>query len=304
MNAQYRRAAAHGGARRPPKNRLDAALNYAARGLPVFPCQWQGERRKRPLVKRGLYAASRDPTQIGDWWEHWPEALIGLPTGRASGFVVLDVDTRGAGNGFDTLANLGFAILPETPMGHTTSGGLHLYFEAPKHPEISNTAGERGSGIGRGLDWRGGGGYVIAPSPGSGYSWDPHWNLDTVPLAPVPAGLLPHERERWGATARSVMPSAGLSPYAEAALDGACRAIIAAPDGAQEATLNAEAFAIGTLAGASAIPTDFALKTLLWAARQIRDHDPRRPWRTREIETKVERSFVAGTRRPRKARHA
>jgi hypothetical protein len=151
------------------------------------------------------------------------------------------VDVKDGRYGFDTLDALGFAILPETPMAHTASGGLHLYFAAPDVVEIACTEGDRGSGIGVGPDWRGSGGYVILPSPGSGYSWDPHWNFDTVALAQVPPALFPRGPERTAA-ARPVRPTTGLSPYAEAALDSACRRIIEAPPGQQEGTLNAECF--------------------------------------------------------------
>ena len=90
---------------------------------------WKGEHRKRPLVERGLYAATIDRDQIRNWWRRWPKALIGLPTGRTSDTVVLDIDVKRADtNGLDTLAELGCAILPDTPLVHTASGGLHLYF--------------------------------------------------------------------------------------------------------------------------------------------------------------------------------
>jgi putative DNA primase/helicase len=283
---------------------LEPALGYARRGWPVFPCHWAGEQRKRPLIERGLLGATRDEAQIRDWWGRWPNALIGIPTGRATGFVVLDVDTKGAVNGFDTLAELGFAILPNTPMVHTPTGGLHLDFRALDNPEIRNTAGAKGRGIGVGLDWRGEGGYVVVPSPGSGYHWDPHWNVDTVPLHPVPNALLPREPARLLTGARSVRPATGLSPYAEGALDGACRRIIAAPDGEQEQTLNGEAFAIGGLAGAGALPIDFARGVLIWAARQIPNYNRRHLWRAREIEVKVNRAFEDGMRCPRKLRRA
>jgi Bifunctional DNA primase/polymerase, N-terminal len=231
----------------------------------------------------------------------WPSALIGVPVGRSRGFVVLDVDVKDDAYGFDTLAELGFAILSNTPMVHTASGGLHLYFATPDGPEVRNTAGGRGSGIGAGLDWRGEGGYVIAPSPGSGYRWDPHWNLDSVPLASVPTALLPREPKR-PATTRPVRPAAGLSPYAETALDRACRRIIGAPAGEQEITLNSEAYAIGTLAGAAVIPADFARRALIWAARQIPDYDQRHAWRGSEIERKINRGFSDGMHHPWEAR--
>jgi putative DNA primase/helicase len=283
---------------------LDSALGYARHGWPVFPCHWAGERRKRPLIERGLHAASRDEAQIRAWWRRWSNALIGIPTGRTTGFVVLDIAIRGANSGFDTLAELGFAILLDTPMVHTVSGGLHLYFETPDHPKIRNTASGKGRGIGRGLDWRGEGGYVVMPSPGSGYDFDPHWNLDTAALAAVPATLLPRKTKLPATPARPIRPTIGLSPYAEAALDSACRRIIATAAGEQEITLNGETFAIGTLAGAGAIPFDFARRALLWAARQIPDYDHRRPWRAAEIERKITRALVDGMRHPREPRHA
>jgi len=38
---------------------------------------------------------------------------------------------------------------------------------------------------------------------------------------------------------------------------------------------------------------------LLWAARQMRDHDPARPWLLAEVEFKVNRAFNDGMRNPR-----
>jgi hypothetical protein len=285
---------------------LDQALEYAAGadGWPVFPCAPDGTDRKKPLTQHGLRDATIDQVQIAAWWRRWPRALIGVPTGAASGFVVLDVDVKRLKvNGFDTLADLGYAALPNTPMVHTSSGGLHLYF-APPAPPIRNTAGSRGRGLGAGLDWRADGGYVIVPSPGSGYEWDPDQNFGLSRLAEVPPGLLPRETRRPTPIGRPARPEAGLSPYAEAALDSACRAIVAAPDGQQEATLNAEAFSIGTLAGAGGIPERFAIDALIWAGRQMPSFAARDPWQPWIIEAKVRRAFDAGVRHPRAGRDA
>lgn len=275
---------------------LDDALKCAARIGPVIPCH-PGD--KLPRTKHGFYDASTDPGVIARWWMRWPDSWIGAPTGEALGAVILDIDRKGGVDGFDTLDDLGFGVLPDTPMVHTASGGLHLYFKIPPGG-LRNTNGKRGRGIGPGLDWRGTGGYVILPSVSSGYHWDPHQNIDTVPLAEVPAALLPRVPVR-EAPAKPVRPETGLSPYAAKALDDACRKIAGAPSGEQEATLNGEAFSIGTLAGAGAIPHSFAFQALVWAAGRMPSYDSRRPWIASELNRKVSRAFNDGVNQPRRS---
>ena len=254
---------------------LDMALRYADCGWPVFPCQWQkGPTRKHPLTPNGFHDAVTDPERINILWQTWPDALIGVPTGRRSQLAILDVDVKKPdANGYDTLDALGYGVLPNTPLAHTSTGGLHIYF-APPATEIRNTAGQRGRGIGPGLDWRGEGGYIIVPSPGSGYRWDPHWNFGSCRLAEIPPGLMPREHRQPTPMRQPAAPASGLSKYAEAALDSACQAIISAPDGEQEATLNSECYSLGTLAGAGGIPRDFAQDALIWAARQMPSYSP------------------------------
>jgi hypothetical protein len=276
---------------------LEQALAIAAQGIPVFPCRAAGPGRKAPHTPRGFHDASREESIIRAWWQLWPNALIGMPTGKASGRWMLDIDIKdAAANGFDSLADLGRSVLPETPMVHTPSGGLHCYFDAGAR-ELRNSAGL----IGPGLDIRGDGGYAIQPTPGSGYSWDPLYNFDTVTMAPAPEWLWPHKPSR---PAHPIQPVIGLDRYGESAIIAACNAIAGAPGGQQESTLNAECFSIGTLAGAGAIPADIALRALLRAAETMPDHDPGYPWRPEEIDLKVRRAFEAGRRQPRAARRA
>jgi hypothetical protein len=276
---------------------LDQALAYAARGWPVFPCREREPGRKRPYTPRGFHNATTDAAIIERWWRQWPDALIGMPTGRVSGRVVLDIDIkRPEANGFDSLEDLGI-VLPSTPMVHTASGGLHVHFDAGDR-ELRNSAGL----IGPGLDVRGDGGYVIVPSDGSGYEWDPIHGIDT-PLAPAPTWLWPPKLSR-PITTEPIKPVAGLNRYAEAAINAACNAIRRAGPGEQERTLNAESFSIGTLAGTGALPAGLALQALLHAARSMPDHDPRWPWRAEEIDLKVRRSFNAGMTHPREVRRA
>ena len=280
---------------------LDRALDYAGQGWPVLPCRWQpGPARKRPLIAKWPEDASTHPVAITQWWRRWPEALIGVPTGTRSGVVVLDIDVKDdRANGYDSLDDLGHSILPDTPMAHTASGGLHIYFANNPERELRNSAGL----LGPGLDIRGTGGFIIVPSPGSGYEWDPIHNIETVGFAPAPEWLWPPPVSR-PLPAAPIRPVTGLSPYASASIEAACQAIAGAGQGQQERVLNAECFSIGTLAGAGAAPADIALAALLRAAATMPDYDPRLPWRPEELDLKVRRAFAAGQANPREARRA
>jgi hypothetical protein len=283
---------------------LTTALEYAARGWPVFPCHSEGSLRKRPLTHNGFHGASTDRARIETWWRWRPDALIGVPTGKLIGAVVLDIDTKDDQcNGYDTLEDLGHSILPETPMSHTASRGVHVWFANPER-ELKCSAGL----IGPGVDVRATGGYVIVPSPGSGYEWDPICNFDTVPLAQAPDWLWPVKPSRPPSNA-PISPVVGLSPYGKAAIAHACDAIVRAgpgrgPGQGQECTLNSECYNIGTLAGAGGVPQDIALRALLRAAHTMPDYEPDYPWRPEEIEAKVKRAFQEGMKNPREARRA
>src|SRR5690349_17712054 len=67
---------------------LKAALEYAARGIPVFPCRRE---TKRPRTPHGFLDATTETAVIERWWRRWPDAMIGMPTGPASGIAVLDL---------------------------------------------------------------------------------------------------------------------------------------------------------------------------------------------------------------------
>lgn len=57
---------------------LTAALRYAERGLPVFPCK---PGKKVPLTAHGFKDATTDPAVIKTWWKKHPKANIGVATG-------------------------------------------------------------------------------------------------------------------------------------------------------------------------------------------------------------------------------
>ena len=81
----------------------DAAINLGAKGIPVFPC---GE-RKNPLTRRGFKDATTDPKVIWQMWERYRYVpCLGVPTGEASGLLVIDVDVDDGKQGEESLAHL------------------------------------------------------------------------------------------------------------------------------------------------------------------------------------------------------
>ncbi|WP_449280376.1 bifunctional DNA primase/polymerase [Leucobacter sp.] len=136
---------------------LSAAARKLAAGVPVFPCVPGG---KRPLTEHGFHDATTDPDQIAAWWRQHPTANIGVPTGVASGVVVVDVDVHGPTNGFDAFGRAheaglvdGWQLLVSTP-----SGGMHAYY-----PAMPGGAQRSWQAARAGVDFRGDGGYIVVP---------------------------------------------------------------------------------------------------------------------------------------------
>lgn len=134
-----------------------AARSLASAGVPVFPCLPEG---KRPLTRRGFLDASSDSARVAAWWSRTPDANIGIPTGAASGVVVVDVDVHGPTDGrmaWKRAADAGLVdgagLLVRTP-----TGGTHAYF-----PATPGTEQRSWQAAAAGVDFRGDGGYIIAP---------------------------------------------------------------------------------------------------------------------------------------------
>lgn len=201
---------------------------------PVFAC---GD-DKRPVVATGFKAASRDPAVILAQFDRPGAAMIGVPTGIASGFVVIDIDIKTDRDGRDWLAENANA-LPPTRTHRTRSGGLHLLFQVPDGVEIRNSA----SKVAPGVDVRGEGGYVIIP-PSPGYAI-----ADDTEIAEMPRWLVRacSEVER---VAQTVRPAERHERYTQAAIDGETRAVASASEGTRNDTLNKAAVKLGTLVAA------------------------------------------------------
>lgn len=164
----------------------EAALDCLARGWSVVALR---PRDKRPLFPwEALQHDRANAASVRHWFQHWPDANLGIVTGSVSGIVVVDIDP--AHGGERSLAELerGHGPLPATLEAATGGGGRHLYF---RHPggSLRNRAGIR-----PGIDLRGDGGYVVAPPSihpnGQRYAWRPGHSPDRIGPAALPSWLL------------------------------------------------------------------------------------------------------------------
>lgn len=245
---------------------LTAALAYARHGIPVLPvhtpehggcscdkgvrCERPG---KHPRLRHGLTEASTDPRRIELWWSRWPGANVGLRTGIEMD--VADVDSE---EGWHGLRHLLGGTMPAGPQVRTGGGGWHFWF--------------RPTGFGNrvrllpGLDWRGVGGYVVAP-PSRHVDGDYRWLRR--PGDPLPAG---------SAALRALIEGPPLAPatqrpithpdrYASAALAAEANRVARAAVGSRNDTLNRAAFALGRLVGGGLLDAAEVARELDAAAR-------------------------------------
>ena len=172
---------------------MEAALYYARNGWRVFPLQPGG---KEPLRgSRGYKDATTDENQIREWFSITPDANIGIATGQASKFCVVDIDgPEGEQSLREWEAEHG--PLPGT-LEQTTGrekGGRHLFFKLPFiAPWDRNRKAIRcRNALMPGIDIKADGGYVVAPpsihpETGRQYSWSVG---PDAPIAEAPRALL------------------------------------------------------------------------------------------------------------------
>lgn len=270
-----------------------AALKYAAHGWAVFPCG----RDKKPLVKCWPKVATTDTEQIREWWAKWPGASIGCPTGPGLGAWVLDVDLPEGPSTLDTLESK-CAPLPVTMEQKTGGGGRQLFFVWPESREVRNTAGERGK-LGRGLDVRGAGGYVILPPSSHPSGGIYEWTGKRMALAGAPQWLLdlvaPLSRQDAPKTVTSAqVKSEGTTPYGRKALETEAAKVAETSQGGRNHALNQAAFACGQLVAVGELDRGEAEAALMAAAEQCGLFDA-------EALQTIGSGFKAGGKEPRQA---
>lgn len=230
-------------------------------------CECEGKRctsqGKHPRTANGKDDATTDLDTVARWWDRWPGANIGLRTGDV--FDVLDLDGLDAVDLFDlaTPDDVAANVL-DGPRGFT-GRGVH-YFVKP------TGAGNRTNMIatGSGIDWRGAGGYVVAPPSvhysGARYEWAPdgldwthplpecpdwltHLAVTGKPVAHTPAGgarrVLNLDTPRPRATGVAVNVSNSTTAYGRKVLETLAGTMASATTGERNHTLNRCAFIAG-----------------------------------------------------------
>jgi hypothetical protein len=286
---------------------LELATHYVSQGLKVFPCRSKAEEvtdpytgevttlgEKTPLTSNGFRGATRFQHIIKRWFSDWPDAAVGLPTGKDAGFFVLDIDNKpGGANGFEWLAEMEaeHGPLPETARVKSPNGGEHIYF---KYVDGTRNRGN----LGAGADIRSEGGYVVAAgsvmSDGRAYKWVEQPDANKIPdIADAPAWLLDLVvRRAPEQTTIRAGNSHTNSAYVNAAVDRELAELAGAPMGSRNNSLNDASFCLGTFVGAGALPESEARALLQDVARGWG-----RDW-ARCAKT-IENGLAAGIRQPR-----
>lgn len=287
---------------------LDAALAYADRGWPVFPCHPES---RAPLLAcdkdaygrdirntGGVRKASTNPEAIRAWWGKWPWAVVAAAAGEPIGAFVVDVDVKNE-NGREALALAEDenGRLPSTWEAITPSGGLHLYFAMPVR-QLRNRVG-----VLPGVDIRTTGGSITLPPSrrkAGVYRWvtppvgsparAPKWILDII--AP-PTTVRP-----------SMSRSSPVSDrYAQAALVAECAEVAAtAPGAGRNHRLFQAAARLGELVAADALSTEAVEAGLMDAAQRCGLHVD--DGGVRGVEATIASGLRRGRERPRSIRQS
>lgn len=211
------------------------ALRLARLGVRVMPVRPD----KRPCFEGWQQLATVDAETIRAerlWRQPW--VLLGVPTGAANGFSVIDVDPRHGG--LDWLQdNVG--RIPLTRIHMSKSHGFHIYF---KHRAgIRNSVGR----IAPGVDVRGDHGFIIWwPAAGCEVIDDtPLHELapwpDWIKLPPAPEPRRGFDRQR------PIRMTPRMRRYAAHRLEEAIERVANSADGTRNMLLNIETFKLAQL---------------------------------------------------------
>jgi putative DNA primase/helicase len=165
------------------------AFRLMAAGYSVIPIG--NDKRPRISSWKQYQEKAADEDQILQWWEMWPNANIGIVTGKVSGVTVIDIDAY-------KLGAISPDTFPPTLTIATGNGGTHLYYKYAPGLTISAGAYPQYPH----LDMRNDGGFVVAPPSVTSYEKDGKIQGGTyaisrnIPLAEFPSQMFPSSKPK------------------------------------------------------------------------------------------------------------
>ena len=241
---------------------LTAALEYAAAGIAVIPCQPRGKKPALSATGKNHSVATSDSNQITQWWTGNPDYNIGIP-GTPNQLAVIDIDGDGGIEYIEQHPELAEPL--HDTWAAATAKGAHYYYRWPAGLEI------RTCDIAPQLEIRAAGAYTIAPPSihpnGHQYTWKRRATQTPPPLPPEWAALTAEP-------ANNVLdgpwtpPPTHIGPWAQTALRNAVARMAHATAGNRHKTLIAEALNIASLIKGGELPHT-ALNQLAEVAHNI-----------------------------------
>ena len=243
---------------------LDAALDYAARGWPVFPLQ---PRTKEPATKRGFYDSTTNPATLRRWFSRFYYNLE-IRTGAASGVFIVDVDGEAGDTSLRAL-EAEHGPLPATLISITGKPrGRHLWFRAVGEIPCSTAR------VAPGIDVRGDGGYAVSPPSVHPNGATYRWVDDSIPPAIPPDWLIRLAQRPQRIAAPQPLPpivnteSHGADGrYGRAALDREIEALAQVAKGARNDALNCVSFRLHQLVAGGELDAGEVQQRLIAAAQ-------------------------------------
>lgn len=161
-------------------NMLDYALRYREMGFSVIPVKGKAGH----VVEWTKYQSEIAPEdQIREWWNKWPDANIGIITGKISGLTVIDIDSYKLNDEEFEAVNKVFPDEYTTATALSGSGGQHRYFAYDEEVKTKND-------VMKGVDIKNDGGVIIAPpsvNENGRYQWIKTKKISVVPPRSFPA---------------------------------------------------------------------------------------------------------------------
>jgi hypothetical protein len=243
----------------------DEAAVYVSLGWKVL---FLSEATKLPIPgSHGYKDATDDAELIDRHSRQFPRANIGVPTGKPSELLIVDVDKRNGGfASVKALESQGF-VFDACPVSKTGNDGRHYWYALKPGESFPSSNGRLDPGI----DVKGDGGYVVAPpswvgrteaGPGGRYEWIVHPTEIRPP--PLPVWL----RDKLVRKRKPVLPTVSIRPSdiaAQRRLDALARTVASAKRGERNNVLNWAAYRAGEMVWLGQASADI-VNEALWAA--------------------------------------